>query len=78
MERELELLEKEYKNKAVFGKCQADEYQGTVHISSVPRIFITVFGEVLCECGIVSLEKLRMEINEAIEEMEDRLNDEET
>jgi len=75
MEYELLALEEEYKNRVVFGKIRADQYGGECAISSVPRIFITTLGRVYGEYGTIGTDKLKEEIEAAIEEMEDAKED---
>ena len=70
MEAVLADLAHEYGGEVAIGKCLAGEYRGDVPISSVPRVFITTSGKVFGEYGVISADKLRTEIDDAIMQME--------
>ena len=72
----LEALAEEFKNRAVFGKCRADEYEGDFPISSVPTVCININGGIFeVFQGLVSEEKLREAIELAIEKLDEESDD---
>ena len=71
----LEILINEFRNRAVFGMCRADEYTGDFPLSTVPTILININGAVFeWYQGVVDTDKLRDGIETAIERMDEESN----
>jgi len=67
----LEEVAEKFKNRAVFGKCRADEYEGDFPISTVPTTIININGAIFTVLqGLVTEEKLIDELEQAIEKMD--------